>query len=81
MAFTPKRRIAQHRPKVKAFPKDNKKKPVHLTCFPAYKAGMTHILRISDKPGSSEWTEFCDRLFFNPLSLLFSNWIHEINFS
>lgn len=52
MAFTPKRRIAQHRPKVKAFPKDDKTKPVHLTAFPAYKAGMTHILRISDKPGS-----------------------------
>ncbi|XP_018023659.1 60S ribosomal protein L3 [Hyalella azteca] len=52
LAFLPKRRIAQHRPKIKAFPKDDRKKPVHLTAFPAYKAGMTHVLRISDKPGS-----------------------------
>jgi len=52
MAFTPKRRIAQHRPKIKSFPRDDKKKAVHLTAFPAYKAGMSHILRISDKPGS-----------------------------
>jgi len=52
MAFTPKRRIAQHRPKVKAFPKDDPSKPIHLTAFPAYKAGMTHITRISNKPGS-----------------------------
>jgi len=52
MAFTPKKRIAQHRPKVKAFPKDDPTKPVHLTCFPGYKAGMSHITRISNKKGS-----------------------------
>jgi len=52
MAFTPKRRIAQHRPKVKAFPKDDPSKPIHLTAFPCYKAGMTHITRTSNKKGS-----------------------------
>jgi len=52
MAFTPKKRIAQHRPKIKAFPKDDPKKPIHLTAFPCYKAGMTHITRISNKKGS-----------------------------
>jgi len=52
MAFTPKKRIAQHRPSVKAFPKDDPKKPIHLTAFPCYKAGMTHITRISNKKGS-----------------------------
>merc|ERR1739838_1286834 len=52
MAFTPKKRIAQHGPKVKAFPKDDPTKPVHLTCFPGYKAGMSHITRISNKKGS-----------------------------
>ena len=55
LAFLPKRRIAQFRPKIKAFPKDDRKKPVHLTAFPVYKAGMTHVLRISDKPGSSKF--------------------------
>ncbi|MCE2196896.1 50S ribosomal protein L3, partial [Streptococcus thermophilus] len=29
-----------------------KTKPVHLTAFLGYKAGMTHIVRVADKPGS-----------------------------
>lgn len=52
MAFTPKKRAKRHRGKVKAFPKDDPSKPIHLTCFLAYKAGMTHIVREVDKPGS-----------------------------
>jgi len=52
MAFTPKKRSKRHRGKVKAFPKDDPSKPVHLTSFIAYKAGMTHIVRDVDKPGS-----------------------------
>merc|ERR1712170_107830 len=42
----------RHRGKVKAFPKDDSAKPVHLTAFLGYKAGMTHILREADRPGS-----------------------------
>jgi len=42
----------RHRGKVKAFPKDDPSKAPHLTAFMAYKAGMTHILRDVDKPGS-----------------------------
>ncbi|EDX13398.1 60S ribosomal protein L3 isoform X1 [Drosophila sechellia] len=52
MAFYPKKRSARHRGKVKAFPKDDASKPVHLTCFIGYKAGMTHIVREADRPGS-----------------------------
>jgi len=52
MAFTPKKRSKRHRGKVKAFPKDDPSKPVHLTSFIAYKAGMSHIVRDVDKPGS-----------------------------
>jgi len=52
MAFYPKKRARRQRPRVKAFPKDDPKSPVHLTAFLAYKAGMTHILRVADKPGS-----------------------------
>jgi len=37
---------------VKSFPKDNQSKPPHLTAFAGFKAGMTHILRDVDKPGS-----------------------------
>jgi len=52
IGFTPKKRSRRHRGKVKAFPKDDVSKPVHLTAFIGYKAGMTHIVREVDKPGS-----------------------------
>jgi len=52
MGFAPKKRSRRHRGKVKAFPKDDKSKPVHLTAFISYKAGMTHVVREVDKPGS-----------------------------
>merc|ERR1712126_110175 len=41
-----------HKGKCKAFPKDDASKPVHLTAFLGYKAGMTHIVREMDRPGS-----------------------------
>jgi large subunit ribosomal protein L3e len=52
MGFVPKKRSTRHRGKVKAFPKDDRTKPVHLTAFISYKAGMTHVVREVDKPGS-----------------------------
>ncbi|KAI5698507.1 hypothetical protein M8J76_005341 [Diaphorina citri] len=52
MGFYPKKRSARHRGKVKCFPKDDPTKPVHLTAFIGYKAGMTHIVREADRPGS-----------------------------
>lgn len=58
MAFYPKKRAARHRGKVKAFPKDDPTKPVHLTAFMGYKAGMTHIVREADRPGSSKFHFF-----------------------
>jgi large subunit ribosomal protein L3e len=36
------------------FAKDDPKKPVHLTAMMGYKAGMTHVVRDLDRPGSSE---------------------------
>lgn len=39
---------------VKAFPKDNPSQPCRLTAFVGYKAGMTHIVREVEKPGSSK---------------------------
>jgi len=52
MGFYPRKRSSRHRGKVKAFPKDDPSKPVHMTAFIGYKAGMTHIVREVDKPGS-----------------------------
>ncbi len=52
MGFLPKKRSKRHRGKCKAFPKDDATKPVHLTAFIGYKAGMTHIVRDVDKLGS-----------------------------
>jgi len=53
LGFLPKKRAARHRGKVKSFPQDDPKKPVHLTAFIGYKAGMTHIVREVDRPASS----------------------------
>jgi large subunit ribosomal protein L3e len=52
LGFLPRKRSTRHRGKVKAFPKDDPSKPVHLTAFLAYKAGMTHVVREVDRPGS-----------------------------
>jgi len=52
LGFMPKKRCTHHRGKIRSFPKDVEASPNHLTAFMGYKAGMTHILRENDKPGS-----------------------------
>jgi len=52
LGFLPRKRAARHRGKVKTFPKDDSKKSVHLTAFLGYKAGMTHVVRDIERPGS-----------------------------
>ena len=52
MGFLPKKRAARHRGKVKTFPKDDAQKKPHLTAFMGFKAGMTHIVREANRPGS-----------------------------
>jgi len=50
--FLPKKRAKRRRGRVSTFPKDDPSKPVHMTAFMGYKAGMTHIVREMDRPGS-----------------------------
>jgi large subunit ribosomal protein L3e len=45
----PKRRTKHTKGKIRSFPKDDKSKPVHLTAFMGYKAGMTHVVRYFEK--------------------------------
>jgi large subunit ribosomal protein L3e len=52
LGFLPRKRTKHHRGRVRKFPKDDTKKPVHLTAFIGYKAGSTHIVREVDKIGS-----------------------------
>eukprot|EP00249_Psilotum_nudum_P015794 c25524_g1_i1 orf=360-1529(-) len=52
LGFLPRKRARRYRGKVKSFPKDDPKKGCHLTAFLGYKAGMTHIVREVEKPGS-----------------------------
>uniref|UniRef100_A0A2K5M6A4 60S ribosomal protein L3 n=1 Tax=Cercocebus atys TaxID=9531 RepID=A0A2K5M6A4_CERAT len=52
LGFLPWKCSSRHRGKVKSFPKDDPSKLVHLTAFLGYKAGMTHIVREFDRPGS-----------------------------
>ena len=52
LGFLPRKRAARYRGRVKAYPKDDKSKKPHLTAFAGFKAGMTHIVRDVNKPGS-----------------------------
>jgi len=52
LQYLPKKRTKHHRGRIRSFPKDNAKAPVHLTAFMGYKAGMTHIVREIERPGS-----------------------------
>jgi len=49
LAFFPKRRTKNTKGKIRHFPKDDASKPVHLTGFIGYKAGMTHVVRVIDR--------------------------------
>lgn len=54
LQFLPKKRANRITGHVRKFPKDNKDAAPHLTAFMGYKAGMTHIVRDLDKPGSKQ---------------------------
>jgi len=52
LGFLPRKRCRTHRGRVKSFPKDDPSQAPHLTAFMGFKAGMTHIVRELDRPGS-----------------------------
>jgi len=52
LGFLPKKRCRRGRGRCKAFPKDDSAKKPHLTAFIGFKAGMTHIMREVERPGS-----------------------------
>ena len=52
MGFLPRKRCTHNRGHVRSFPKDKSDEKPHLTAFMGYKAGMTHIVRTLDRPGS-----------------------------
>jgi len=52
LGFLPRKRTKKHSGKIRSFPKDDPSKPCHFTAFLGYKAGMTHIARDVDRPGS-----------------------------
>ena len=49
LGYLPKRRTKYTKGKIRHFPKDDASKPIHLTAFMGYKAGMTHCVRSYDK--------------------------------
>jgi large subunit ribosomal protein L3e len=52
LGFLPRKRSKRHQGKIRSFPKDDQSKKPHLTAFMGFKAGMTHVVRELDKPGS-----------------------------
>lgn len=49
LGFMPKKRTKKHRGKIRSFPRDDPKQPVHLTAFMGFKAGMTHVVRYRER--------------------------------
>merc|ERR1719223_718056 len=49
LGFIPKRRTKHHHGRVRHFPKDDKSKPVHMTAFMGFKAGMTHVVKYFER--------------------------------
>jgi large subunit ribosomal protein L3e len=49
LGYLPKRRTKHHKGTIRSFPRDDRTKPVHLTAFMGYKAGMTHVVRYNEK--------------------------------
>jgi large subunit ribosomal protein L3e len=49
LGYLPKRRTKHKKGTIRSYPKDDKSKPVHLTAFMGYKAGMTHVVRYMEK--------------------------------
>merc|ERR1712158_355143 len=68
------KRSKRHGGKPKSFPKDDPSQKVHLTCFMGYKAGMSHIVREVDRPGSKvnkkEVVEACTILETPPVMVV-----------
>ena len=54
LGFNPRKRCAHSKGRVRKFPRDDASKPCHLTAFMGYKAGMSHIVRDVEKPGSKQ---------------------------
>jgi len=52
LGFLPRKRAQHIRGRIKAWPVDDRAQDPHLTAFICYKAGMTHIVRDLDRPGS-----------------------------
>ena len=52
LGYLPRKRAKRSRGKIRKFPRDDPSKPVHLTAFLGYKAGMTHIVREVNRLGS-----------------------------
>lgn len=49
LGYLPKRRTKHTKGTIRKYPRDDKTKPVHLTAFMGYKAGMTHVARHFEK--------------------------------
>jgi len=52
LQYLPKKRTKHHHGRIRSFPKDDASLPPHLTAFMGFKAGMTHVVRDIERPGS-----------------------------
>ncbi len=77
LGFLPKKRCRRNIGKAKAWPKDDPSKPPHLTAFMGYKAGMSHIVREVEKPGSKLHKKCAPYSWLTVLSGLMNHQYHD----
>ncbi|KAM0678203.1 60S ribosomal protein L3 [Binucleata daphniae] len=71
LAYCPKKRARSVKQSLRAFPRDSTDAQPHLTATFAYKVGMTHVIRVSEraKPGDKK-LKSTKREVFDPVTLL-----------
>lgn len=66
LSFLPRKRAKRVRPRIPSYPKDDASQQIHLTTFFAYKAGMTHVLRL----GERETSKLSKKEIVDPVTIL-----------
>ncbi len=69
LGLRPRKRASSIVPRIRSWPEVDSEKPI-LLAFAAYKAGMTHVYYIDDRPGTGSYVMPPNREIFAPVTIL-----------
>lgn len=70
LAYCPKKRSKRIRLPIKSYPEDENAKSVYITGFWGYKAGMTHVIRTSEKQRIDKKSKDLKKEIFDPVTII-----------